>query len=93
MQLGPDTVLIPIDVRRGFDFAPWGRRDNPDTTCLAAFLRGDSGLRPTMACAVSILRRLQRVITHAGRDQRNANANAVTMPACDCIRSEPPTGR
>lgn len=22
-------ALIPIDVQRGFDFSPWGRRDNP----------------------------------------------------------------
>lgn len=29
MQLDPNTVMVPIDVQRGFDFAPWGRRDNP----------------------------------------------------------------
>jgi nicotinamidase-related amidase len=23
------TALIPIDVQRGFDYPPWGRRDNP----------------------------------------------------------------
>ena len=24
------AALIPIDVQRGFDYPPWGRRDNPD---------------------------------------------------------------
>lgn len=28
-QLDPSMVLIPIDVQRGFDYPPWGRRDNP----------------------------------------------------------------
>ncbi|HJR75279.1 MAG TPA: isochorismatase family protein [Luteimonas sp.] len=27
--LDANTVLIPIDVQRGFDYPPWGRRDNP----------------------------------------------------------------
>jgi nicotinamidase-related amidase len=30
LQLDPNTALIPIDIQRGFDFPPWGRRDNPD---------------------------------------------------------------
>jgi nicotinamidase-related amidase len=29
MTLDKQTVLIPIDVQRGFDYPPWGRRDNP----------------------------------------------------------------
>lgn len=29
MTLDQNTVLIPIDVQRGFDYPPWGRRDNP----------------------------------------------------------------
>lgn len=29
MKLDKRTVLIPIDVQRGFDYPPWGRRDNP----------------------------------------------------------------
>lgn len=29
MTLDERTVLIPIDVQRGFDYPPWGRRDNP----------------------------------------------------------------
>lgn len=29
MILDAVTALIPIDVQRGFDYAPWGRRDNP----------------------------------------------------------------
>ena len=29
LTLDACTVLLPIDVQRGFDFAPWGRRDNP----------------------------------------------------------------
>ncbi|MEH6418373.1 cysteine hydrolase family protein [Pseudomonas sp. CGJS7] len=29
MKLSPNTALIPIDVQRGFDYPPWGRRDNP----------------------------------------------------------------
>lgn len=28
-RLDPSMVLIPIDVQRGFDYPPWGRRDNP----------------------------------------------------------------
>jgi len=27
--LDANAVLIPIDVQRGFDYPPWGRRDNP----------------------------------------------------------------
>lgn len=27
--LDPGTALLPIDVQRGFDYPPWGRRDNP----------------------------------------------------------------
>jgi nicotinamidase-related amidase len=30
LQLHPNTALIPIDIQRGFDYPPWGRRDNPD---------------------------------------------------------------
>lgn len=29
MTLDQNTALIPIDVQRGFDYPPWGRRDNP----------------------------------------------------------------
>jgi len=29
MTLDQHTALIPIDVQRGFDYPPWGRRDNP----------------------------------------------------------------
>lgn len=29
MSFDKTTVLIPIDVQRGFDYPPWGRRDNP----------------------------------------------------------------
>jgi len=29
MTLDPHTVLIPIDVQQGFDYAPWPRRNNP----------------------------------------------------------------
>lgn len=29
MKLAPNTALIPIDVQRGFDYAPWGPRNNP----------------------------------------------------------------
>lgn len=29
LQLDPDTALIPIDIQRGFDYPPWGRRNNP----------------------------------------------------------------
>ena len=29
-MIDPGTALIPIDVQRGFDHPPWGRRNNPD---------------------------------------------------------------
>lgn len=29
MNMPQRIALIPIDVQRGFDFPPWGRRDNP----------------------------------------------------------------
>lgn len=29
LTLDPSSVLIPIDIQRGFDYPPWGRRDNP----------------------------------------------------------------
>lgn len=30
MTLDQNTALIPIDVQRGFDYPPWGHRDNPE---------------------------------------------------------------
>lgn len=29
MNLDPQTALIPIDVQQGFDYPPWGPRNNP----------------------------------------------------------------